>query len=908
MLSPLETSPSAVLASLRTLNTVAGSLLLELTRRDASPDGLIGLLYTDTHLRSLTQLLSQDSTSLVVQQQIALTATLITKTCQNEIQRAIIARSGVLEALASKLASFVVATGCSLTTSTAEHDNPHSAIARSRLAPILEAVGGIIQNSNLRADQFLNAPALAAVFPKVELDAKSQQRSAAMWASYNSTSVGACRWSANQMESLLPQLPNLHQRASPASASNYPPLGAIGTFGKYPPALHNNSPAHENPDMIDDNESPLVAWLIYIVRGEKGMTRLMAAWLLAILYRSGFANRRRETSFAFLLVPLLVRMLDRDLETAPGPFDRCDTSVLTTPDWALKEQAPAVLAMLAVDSNELQRAAVDAGAIKKLSQLLKESYDPLPPCSSTSLWAPDGNFVETMEPKGDESKLGAGGLSAASFHVTKLREVVLIALAALASLKDEYRKLIIDNGVVPFVIESLKPHSIIPMSSANASSTADQFSQDKKVMNPRHVILAACGTARGLSRSVSTLRTDLMDAGLAAPLFVLLRHSDIDVQVSATAVICNLVLEFSPMREVSLSLVVAQSLCRLIKSMQAILQADILKVLCEHAHSMIAELRLNSVWALKHLVLGAPNSLKIKCLEELGPGWLKQIISNDTDDFAILSGPRGDQDTDSRTPVTMGTPNAAGEQVDLLNAVENSSRESSQAFDDDGDEDFKMVDSIGALSRPHYEHISNLLLSDQHDSHVNEAGIIKRHDIEHQGLDLLRNILAGQGAADMIDYILREFGQDTLFELLANKLRPRFLNTFTRERKSVENGVRQVQPPTTIIIPVLYIIVHIAAGLPRHRQLLVSQSELLKLVVPLFTHTDPEVRCPCAWIVINASWHDNSADLPNSRSRARELVKLGFYEQLEAIETDQSLDVRERTRTALTQMATLLRS
>ena len=41
-----------------------------------------------------------------------------------------------------------------------------------------------------------------------------------------------------------------------------------------------------------------------------------------------------------------------------------------------------------------------------------------------------------------------------------------------------------------------------------------------------------------------------MDAGLAAPLFVLLRNQDTEIQVAATAVICNLVLEFSPMRDV----------------------------------------------------------------------------------------------------------------------------------------------------------------------------------------------------------------------------------------------------------------------------------------------------------------------------------------------------------------------
>ncbi len=552
VLSPSEASPSAVLAALRTLNTVADSLSLEYTRRDASPDGLISFLYTETRLRSITQLLSQKSNSLTIQQQISLTAALITKTCQDEFQRALLARSGVLEALASRLGSFVVATGCCLMPVTAESEIPPPATVRSRLAPILEAVGGIIQNSKTRAVQFLSAPAFAAVFPRTEPDsASANSKRVATWESFNSNSSGNCRTLLSPIETLLPQLPNSHQRASPAVASNYPPLGTIGTFGKQPQTTRNFSPGLEPFETTEDDESPLIAWLIYVVRAEKGMTRLMAAWVLAIFYRSGLANRRRETGFALLLVPLLVRMLDKDSDVSPGLSDPYDASVISNHDWAIKEQAPAVLAMLAVDSNELQRAAVDAGAIKKLSQLLKESYDPLPMNSATSLWTPDGNPADTMETKEDSLRLGTSGLSPTAFHVTKMKEAVLIALAALASLKDEFRKMIIDNGVVPFVIESLKPYSMTSVSSANAKATSDGSLMERKVINPRHVILAACGTARGLSRSVSTLRTDLMDAGLAAPLFVLLRHSDIDIQVSATAVICNLVLEFSPMREVS---------------------------------------------------------------------------------------------------------------------------------------------------------------------------------------------------------------------------------------------------------------------------------------------------------------------------------------------------------------------
>ena len=47
------------------------------------------------------------------------------------------------------------------------------------------------------------------------------------------------------------------------------------------------------------------------------------------------------------------------------------------------------------------------------------------------------------------------------------------------------------------------------------------------------------------------LRTSLIDHGIANPVFDLLTHQSIKVQIAATEVITNLVLEVSPMRTVS---------------------------------------------------------------------------------------------------------------------------------------------------------------------------------------------------------------------------------------------------------------------------------------------------------------------------------------------------------------------
>lgn len=560
ILTPGESPPQLVLHSLRSLNTIADSLSLGDLSTNSTDQSLSNLLFANPCLGALTQILWQSNASPTVQQQITLAACLITKSCQEEWHRDALSDSGALDALAMRLASFVVSMGLVLPGAEAQRHTsdilesiPAPAPANAKLAPILEAIGTIIQFSKFRASQLLHSPAILTVFPRVPLDTSSANERKGPWGSFATSQTLPQQVPMNPIDYLLPQTPIPHHRGSSAQSLSFPPLGASLAVGPHSrttmnPSWSLDSLSAGTTALDEEDESALVSWLMYITRTESATTCLMAVWVLTILYRSGLTNKRRETAMALLLVPLLARMLNKDFKSDSGLVTRAGGVVsVQSSNWVIKEQAPAILAMLVMDSLELQKAAVDADAIKKLSQLLKESYDPLPKVLQSNMWNPDGADLHLQgREASNTSRLGPPGLSPLASHVVKMREGVLMALAAIAPFKDEYRKAIIDNGVVPFIIESLTPH--------DATSSLPSKGVDPSTLpcgNPVAVLLAACGITRALSRSVNILRTSLIDAGVAAPLFVLLKHRDMEVQIAATAVVCNLLLEFSPMREVS---------------------------------------------------------------------------------------------------------------------------------------------------------------------------------------------------------------------------------------------------------------------------------------------------------------------------------------------------------------------
>ena len=153
----------------------------------------------------------------------------------------------------------------------------------------------------------------------------------------------------------------------------------------------------------------------------------------------------------------------------------------------------------------------------------------------------------------------------------RLREGALRALAALCSANEESRQLVVAAEVVPAMVAALG-HSTVAVRSA------------------------ACGVAKSLSRSVKNLRTALVEVGVAQPLLRLLEDDSSELQTAATGVLCNIVLDFSPIKTVVLAGGGVAKLVALTREGET-------------------TLRLHVVWALKNLLYKADLDVKREVMQ-----------------------------------------------------------------------------------------------------------------------------------------------------------------------------------------------------------------------------------------------------------------------------------------------------
>ncbi|KAF1926572.1 armadillo repeat domain-containing protein [Didymella exigua CBS 183.55] len=869
-----ETPNRVLTTTLMTLNQIVDAVAQEKPGPDTNGTSLAAVVreqvYTRSVVENIAEILAQTAGSSKVNQQVLLAIQLLIKTCVEDAHKKVLVDAGILDILAVKLASIAAADDSVPQTDSTRSQREN--VPSKFLSEIVEAIAAIIKGSHFYAARFLYSQPIQQLFgwPK--------ERTSAAYDAHSSSKQSS--W-----DKLIPRVQTITSKTDPYTKS-WPALGSYtavsGESYARLPSMETTTQSSNRSVITDESESPLFIWLMYVARRGEGAERLSVCYLLALLKNFGEkwplndpSKVIRERHFSYLVIPLVVKMIEESSEQAK----KAHTLIPAARDEVrfVLERSPLVLAELVTGNKALQTAAVDAHVMPILVQILKKSFERVT-TNAKPLWKPRAASHEVKDQVIDpeSSTLGRSGLSVDILHAFRVRESALLALAAIAGDQDPYRKLVIEMGAATHIIESLVPYS----------------ESSEKDGNPDAVLRAACTATRSLSRSVSVLRTSLIDHGIANPVFELLNHQSIKVQIAATEVITNLVLEVSPMRT-------------------EIIEAGIMKTLCEHCRSANFDLRHGSIWALKHLCLGIPVAMKIQCLDELGVGFLMQTLNGE---FAKPA---------------MGTPNAAGEQVDILNAVDEPHMDVDDDPSSDEDED-TMTDAIPSMrrhQRPGSRYTSATNIHDRlqqiKNDELDPRTKLEREEqaIQMQSLDFIRNFCAEEKkSGEMIDHLLKTYGHSRFFEMLDSKIRPKIPSPASSQPQmdsptpSYWPGTTQQRPPfpsspstqpnwstyhsNAILKAAIFILVHLANGRPHHRTLLLGQTTLMRHLLPLFSHPARDVRLGCAWMVINLVWVEDHTEEAPTRERARVLREMGFEAKVNELERDPDLDVRERAKTA----------
>lgn len=498
-------------------------------------------------------------------------AKLISLLCREDRHQINLADSGILDAVATNLASIIVARGFAIpgAEQAALDDGmpdlfPSPAAPGTDVTAVLEALSAIIGDSRWRAYALIHSPAILTVFPNSGAPRRSKAIKACAHAFEVAGLSSILPKDLGLMDCFLPVVPEVQAKGA-SSINPFPPLGS-SPLRESSSVAWSTTPFNWDATQTDfgtgpegeveDNESPLIPWLIHVIRSSDGMERVMAASVVTSLFKVGLASRAREAYMGRLIVPILLQGLE-DTSTTSSNGDTNFTDTETATNRLIVERGLAVVAKLVVDSDYLQKCAFDCSAIKIISKCLKGAYDPIL-SKPTRPWSPTPQHEKTgqREIGIPTSRLGPRGQIPLLAHHIRVREFALRAVAALAG-KDEYGKAFVEQDLVPFIVESLsatpsKPTKDGPKSPKIKLGRDDGAEFDAAYgANPISVIIAACHALRTLARSVSILRTTLQDCGVVSPAFRLLRHADIEVQIAASGLMCNLVTNVSPMRDVS---------------------------------------------------------------------------------------------------------------------------------------------------------------------------------------------------------------------------------------------------------------------------------------------------------------------------------------------------------------------
>eukprot|EP00834_Sanchytrium_tribonematis_P002949 NODE_102_length_19640_cov_1.308735.p6 type:complete len:508 gc:universal NODE_102_length_19640_cov_1.308735:18022-16499(-) len=279
--------------------------------------------------------------------------------------------------------------------------------------------------------------------------------------------------------------------------------------------------------IVNQRETDLIQLLLTLVKTMKNHSdKLIVCSCIVNLFATNVASNITK-DIHLIVLPTLVKLLPTEVGY----------------------KAAFVLAYLTAGNEDLQKNASEAEAIPKLSDVVRT-------------WTEDSS---------DSTMLDV--------------EASLTALAAIASLREDCRKRVIDTKVLSVISRLLE-----------CSRTS--------------IRSAACQLTRSLSRSVKTLRTALVDANIVKSILKLLMDQSEEVQISACATLCNIVLDFSPVKD-------------------EVTDNGGIEKLVELSKSKNSKLRLNAIWALKNLVYQSKTDLKRRVMACLTYSNLTNLLEDD---------------------------------------------------------------------------------------------------------------------------------------------------------------------------------------------------------------------------------------------------------------------------------------
>lgn len=788
------------------LNTIAENLPLDDGSRWTADQTLAKALYVSENSVCLSRLVAVLPDTRPAQQRLEAVLTLICNTCRSEKHVSLLADAGLLETLSGHLATQILRQ---------EYGTPgdirsvhvaeiHGLVSYQTL--VLETLALILEHSKSRTQDFATNIDIERALIMTMGTADTLQRLAPHGILPADIAIDE---QAVSYDFPLPLVPDLHAMYL-AKRSVWPPLSQSADSQMAPrrqssiKTIESTNPTPQESWIELDQErvrnTAIVPWLLYVARSADKGTRVMAARLLVILKTHQMLNGKTMRSLSTLLVPILVDMLDKQTGFSSLQFPYA-------------ERVPAILALLVKDQEYLQQAAVEARAIPRLAAALKANFESAEDMPS-ELWWPT-KLQEKLSVGTRDRSLGPGGPSRRKRMQMFMREGLLQALGALAPDSDVFRKDICDQGALNHIVLALEPFHTRTVSGEHCDRIA-------VAGNSSEALIAACGAVRALTRSPTSLRTKLVDADVAKHVVNLLYTGDLTVRIAATKVVANLSHGFSPMKN-------------------HIAETAVIKKLCEQAHSANAELRKETLFALKAFINLSSNKLKRSVIEELGVKWIRKIIATDPHDV-----PNGE----------------------IIGLTEKDYRKGSMVRVSD---DTDMYDAGSIESEQEIE---------EYNRHTLEEDL----EILAELLGFIRNLTTGDQPLEIIDILFEEIGCEEFLQIIIDRLKASTNSQSPSSGKIIQNCV--------------YIVAHLAIADAKYRTPIARNLVLMKQVNTLLGHNDAVIRRACCWLIIGVIYSTTESHL-SAVARAKDLQRLGIVANLRRMEkNDLDTDVKERASTA----------